>query len=190
MWYKWYRGLQTHVTAKPLPQIYHHLKNIEPQLLQLKTTAQLNRTCHIIMSSQPTESEPAILFRPSKKRKIYRQRAADDEVLASVSSPPPPPTSLSLDELISSAGVANATSLEGETEGELSIAEILRLRKKNKRGGVEFKASGQGQGQHDEDSALVPPSKEGDVEEVEVVGGIISKFARQTGAVGDVNRHM
>lgn len=71
------------------------------------------------------------------------------------------------------------------------MAEILRLRKKNKaRSGVEFKASGHVA--RDEEGELILRAEEekaGDV--VGVVGsGVPRKFAPQTGTVGDVNRHI
>lgn len=141
-----------------------------------------------------------ILFRPTKKRKIYRQRASDDEPVAAPlstsppSAPTPAPVTIpdvqSLDELISTASGPQTLRNNGEEiEGvSVSMSEILRLRKKNKRvGGVEFKASGH-VARDEAGELILRPSEEGG----EVVGstGVPRKFAPQTGTVGDVNRHM
>jgi hypothetical protein len=155
------------------------------------------------MASPPPPSGDTILFRPSKKRKIYRQRHDDDDdeplpepQAASPNTPTSPapalPNPQSIDELIASTSATLPAEAEGEElEGTpVSISEILRLRKKNKRvGGVEFRA--EGHIARDEDGELVirhaageePRPAAGD-------GGVIRKFARQTGAVGDVDKHM
>ncbi|KAG4438532.1 hypothetical protein IFR05_006006 [Cadophora sp. M221] len=146
------------------------------------------------------ESSSAPLFRPSKKRKIYRQRAtADDEPAppSSLSSPPsalpaaaPMPTAQSLDELISTARASSPQNDDISTQNEaVSMAEILRLRKKNKsRGGVEFKASGHVV--RDEEGELIVRPEEERGLDVLGASGVPRKFAPQTGTVGDVNRHM
>jgi len=110
------------------------------------------------------------LFRPNKKRKIYRQRVADeDEDTTVVQSPPPQ----SLDELIASAS-SNAQA------GALSMTEILRLRKQQKtKTGVEFRPIGT---MRDEEQRIVREKEEGK--------GPTARFAPQTGTVGDVNKHM
>ena len=141
----------------------------------------------------------APLFRPSKKRKIYRQRAtADDEPLPPTSLSPPPqavapasiPAAQSLDELISTASASSPHNDNPSTQNEaVSMAEILRLRKKNKaRGGVEFKASGHVARDEEGEFILRPDDEKG----VDALGasGVPRKFAPQTGTVGDVNRHM
>jgi len=162
------------------------------------------------MSSPPPPIESTILFRPSKKRKIYRQRPADDEPapepqLATPHSPSSPavqPNAQSIDELIAStSALASGSIPEGEElEGiPVSIAEILRQRKRNKRaGGVEFRAESGGHLAHDEDGALVVRHAPTDLEarlgeegsEFGTGSRIIRKFAPQTGTVGDVNKHM
>ncbi|PBP22380.1 hypothetical protein BUE80_DR006726 [Diplocarpon rosae] len=68
----------------------------------------------------------AILFRPSKKRKIYRQRLAQDEpdpspTAPSISSPDADPVQ-SLDELISTA---SASLPSHDEEVSVSMSEIL-----------------------------------------------------------------
>lgn len=144
------------------------------------------------LPSDPAQAD-TILFRPTKKRKIYRQRAAaDDEVEA---APPAasfanPAAAQSLDELITSASTAaaNAGVEEAENVSTVSMAEILRLRKKLKaRGGVEFKASGHVA--RDGEGELVPREDEEKVEGA-ASSRVLRTFAPQTGTVGDVNRHM
>jgi hypothetical protein len=136
------------------------------------------------MATPPPNPESTVLFRPSKKRKIYRQRATSR-------SPTPPPQSpaqlpQSLDELIAST---NNEAQEVEVEGTaVPISEILRLRKLRKSkfvGGVEFRAdSGNGNGNAEEESAVALR------EEPDGLDGVPRKFAPQTGTVGDVNKHM
>lgn len=142
------------------------------------------------------ESPSTILFRPSKKRKIYRQRAQDDEdstPATTTQASPIPQSEQSLEELITSNG--NATLESDEVEGtSVPISEILRLRKRNKRiGGVEFKVEGSRARDGDSDGTMIlrTDGEQGDEEggqEVEVGGP--RRFAPQTGTVGDVNRHM
>lgn len=64
------------------------------------------------------------------------------------------------------------------------------MRKRNKRvGGVEFTSSGSAQTTRNEDGIVVPSKAEdGEGGEQGGLGG--RKFAPQTGAVGDVNKHM
>ncbi|KAK2628073.1 hypothetical protein QTJ16_002719 [Diplocarpon rosae] len=146
------------------------------------------------MSTFPAPADPtqgdAILFRPSKKRKIYRQRLAQDEpdpspTAPSISSPDADPVQ-SLDELISTA---SASIPSQDEEVSVSMSEILRLRKKNKaRGGVEFKASGHVA--RNEEVDLVMKTDEERSEGSDARVGVQRQFAPQTGTVGDVNRHM
>ena len=123
----------------------------------------------------------AIVFRPNKKRKIYRRRAEDEDEEAAPPTTTTSPPAQSLDELIASS------AKYAEEEGTpLSMAEILRLRKSRKpKAGVEFKATGNLA--RDDEGALVMPA--------EVMGrteaaGPVKRFAPQTGAVADVNKHM
>ena len=134
----------------------------------------------------PTNPPPdTILFRPSKKRKIYRQRAADDDEAPSPPSTAVGPIPQSIDELIADAA---GEEREGTT---VSMAEILKLRKQKKRvGGVEFRATETVRG--DESSLVVrsPDVEEGDGERASKV---VRQFAPQTGIGGagmNVDRHM
>jgi hypothetical protein len=100
----------------------------------------------------------------------------------------------SLEELIASSAVAS----EGEevVGAQVSMADILSLRKLNKRiGGVEFRSENQGHVSRDGEGALVVRQKggggEGHAQEQEGgISGVPRKFAPQTGTVGDVNKHM
>jgi hypothetical protein len=134
-----------------------------------------------------TEAGDTILFRPSKKRKIYRQRSDSTEDVDQASAPASTtPVLQSLDELLAAADA------EGEVEGtQVSMAEILRLRKQRrpKIGGVEFKTSGTLV--RDDQGVLVVRGPEEVGEEGEAGGmEIVHRFAPQTGTVGDVNKHM
>src|SRR6202035_140328 len=89
----------------------------------------------------PPETAETILFRPAKKRKIYRQRALDD-----VSNPIPsnPDLTQSPDPLLAPTNTDDVSVTDEELEGtRVSIPEILRLRKlrKHRVGGVKFRAS-------------------------------------------------
>lgn len=146
------------------------------------------------MASPPSESAggDTVLFRPSKKRKIYRQRAADDpeetRPAASTASPPPQ----SLDELIASSAGSALHIQDAELEGTpVSMAEILRLRKMKQRkvGGVEFSARSTGL-LRDKDGELVRTEDGRDDSGGLGEGGVVRKFAPQTGTAGDVNKHM
>ncbi|KAF4638038.1 hypothetical protein G7Y89_g64 [Cudoniella acicularis] len=111
------------------------------------------------MAETPVSSQPPqpSLFRPSKKRKIYRARGHSPSPASEPAPLPIPTVAQSLDELIASTGEEALASTEkkdgnGEKEGEVSIAEILRLRKQaeaQRRGkvGVEFRAAGGGAGE-------------------------------------------
>ncbi|ESZ98904.1 hypothetical protein SBOR_0762 [Sclerotinia borealis F-4128] len=152
---------------------------------------------------------PIPVFRPSKKRKIYRQRNNDDEdgngieqSMPASTTPAPTliPTEQSLDELIASSSVPIKRE-EGDEEDEkeqqeaLNIAEILRLRKQRKKiGGVEFRAESkmrEGMNGEVNGDALVK-YEEKDAEDVQPDGGLsLRRFAPQMGVVGSgVDKHM
>jgi hypothetical protein len=125
----------------------------------------------------PTPTDQPILFRPGKKRKLYRQRDVS-----------PPVAAATLDELIASGGSAE----DAVDDAGVSLAEILRLRKQRRArqpGGVEFRAEGHGRdgerGEHD-GADYDEGGKGGEGE------GVVRRFAPQTGVLGkgDVDRHM
>lgn len=147
----------------------------------------------------PSAEEQAVLFRPSKKRKIYRQRANNEDAVEATQSPAPAPvqennTAQSLDELIASvsgaASMADSREMDSaEAEGvTVPMSEILRLRKKNKRmGGVEFKAFTRMRDNGGEEAGALVRAEDG----AGSTGPLVQRsFAPPTGAVGDVNKHM
>ncbi|KAB8302047.1 hypothetical protein EYC80_005499 [Monilinia laxa] len=152
--------------------------------------------------------DPVPLFRPSKKRKIYRQRNNDDEdgngIDQSISAPAPKAAPVaadqSLDELIASNSIPIKKEEEDDEpkfEGTVDMAEILRLRKQRKKiGGVEFRAEtkireGSQSDANANGDALVK-YEEKDAEEVQPEGGLsMRRFAPQMGVVGSsVDKHM
>lgn len=135
-----------------------------------------------------------ILFRPSKKRKIYRQRALHED--PSTTSPltaaegPANPTPTTI--------VADDTSREQEDleSTRVPISEIQRLRRlhKHRVGGVEFRATSSNlQSDDTQEGALVPHGEsraEGSLDGLQPAGGVVNRFAKQTGMLGDVDKHM
>ncbi|KAH8815040.1 hypothetical protein F5884DRAFT_851542 [Xylogone sp. PMI_703] len=140
-----------------------------------------------------------IFHRPNKKRKIYRRQHSDEDV-ESASLVPSEPQPQSLDELIASSSAPKSAhsgedSLDEYGEkGKVSMAELLRLRKlrKQRAGGVEFRADGVGR-----HGLMQIEEADGDGNGIEPRNGdaipavaAVRKFAPQTGTVGDVNKHM
>ena len=100
----------------------------------------------------PTGHSPTdipVLFRQSKKRKLYRQRETSPPAAPPPSADHAPAIVQTLDELVAS-GAADAEAEPEADEGVgASLAEILRLRKqqrKTTKSGVEFRAEGYGKG--------------------------------------------
>ncbi|KAK0656074.1 hepatocellular carcinoma-associated antigen 59-domain-containing protein [Cercophora newfieldiana] len=134
------------------------------------------------------EAEPApVLFRPGKKRKLYRHRPEEDESTnaedASNSVPPLAATS--------------GAQADNDDSEERSVADALRLRnaRKHRTGGVAFRAGpssnadGSAMANENPDRSMVlHDSADGDSA---ILGGITQRFAPQTGLVGElVNKHM
>lgn len=145
----------------------------------------------------PPEAAETVLFRPSKKRKIYRQRALDDVPDPPPSPPGPPGLSETPEPIPASVPTETASRTDEELEStRVSISEILRLRKlrKHRVGGVEFRASTtNGRGDDTQDGALVlhENSRQDDLKvDLPQEVGVVRKFAKQTGMVGDVDKHM
>ena len=121
-----------------------------------------------------TDEATAIpLFRPTKRRKVFRQRDSSTEACTEPSA-----TAQSLDELILSA--SNPSS-------ELSVADIVRQRKilQRKRGGIEFSTPKPAKSTSErqiEQTTSVPVNNDN-----EAVGG---RFAPQTGQVAVNDKHM
>jgi hypothetical protein len=152
---------------------------------------------------EPVTSHPptadAVVFRPSKKRKIYRQRGSSPSASPALDPSSNSPYAQTLDSLIAQPMV-NEEQLK-ETEGTSpSITEVLRLQKarfKQRAGGVEFRAVPSSSRQESteidalnlhEDECIGGNGKE-DVDTTGV-GEVVRRFAKQTGMVGDVDKHM
>jgi hypothetical protein len=141
------------------------------------------------------DTPPQVVFRPGKKRKMYRQRAEEPESATSSTETPTEAAAVA-------SSSAPATPAERvEDEEELSVAEVLRLRnsRKHKHGGVGFRAGPLGldgdreASEENTEQGLVlhgnPDAQQG--AEAAVIGGMSKRFAPQTGLVGElVNKHM
>jgi len=132
-------------------------------------------------ADNPEAMAPSVMFRPSKKRKIYRQRAEGDDLPHSTE-----PTALR-----PAPAAETATS---EDEKGLSVAEALRLRslRKGRLRGVEFRADdgsrAEAAPENPEQSLVLHDAA---ASEVDSSGGMSRRFAPQTGMVGElVNKHM
>lgn len=139
-----------------------------------------------------------IHFRPSKKRKVYRQRDTDADAETNdhplpISQPSAAPA---LVETSASPAPPASDDVDAETS-QLPMAEILRLRKlrKQRLGGVEFRAEQAGVSKgaaaapahHEVEST---EGKELELKEDNAPTGGIRRFAPQTGVGGGVDRHM
>lgn len=127
--------------------------------------------------------EQQVVFRPSKKRRQFRQRI--DESDDATNRAPAPPTSSTHGTTVRDADKDNDSL---ETEG-LSVAEALRLRnaRKSRPKGVEFRPEVQ-----QEQAIAEPPSHapNDDVNEALELG-MSRRFAPPVGLVGElVNKHM
>ena len=145
----------------------------------------------------PTGHSPTdipVLFRQSKKRKLYRQRETSPPAAPPPSADPAPAIAQTLDELVASGAADAEAEAEADEGAGASLAEILRLRKqqrKTTKSGVEFRAEGYGKGEGSL-GELREEGREGEEGGEEVVRGVVRRFAPQTGVVGkgDVDRHM
>lgn len=145
-------------------------------------------------AASPPEITEAVLFRPAKKRKIYRQRAFDDGPHST--SPPLGPIE-TIDPIPGPVMLQNASPADGELEStHNSMSEILRLRKlrKHRVNGVEFRDCIMKAREEDgQDGTLVLQESSKIAErgsELPQGVGVARRFARQTGMVGDVDKHM
>ncbi|KAK4042066.1 hepatocellular carcinoma-associated antigen 59-domain-containing protein [Parachaetomium inaequale] len=146
-----------------------------------------------------TDAVPQVVFRPGKKRKIYRQRLEEPDSTASNGGTP-----TEADSAAPSSTPTTTAERDDDDEQGLSVAEVLRLRnsRKHKHGGVGFRAGPSGVGDDDRAAAATEQNTErglvlhGNADaqqgaEAAVIGGISKRFAPQTGMVGElVNRHM
>jgi len=154
---------------------------------------------------EPEAAAVAALFRPVKKRKIFRHRSEDVDEASNNNNTANPSTS-GPEPLAATPPVAHNKSDDDEADQAHTVASALRLRQNRARlrgGGVAFRAgpSGvqewgieeysknteQGMVLHNGDAA----GPEEDDEDSVILGGINRRFAPQTGLVGElVNRHM
>lgn len=136
-----------------------------------------------------------LLFRPSKKRKVYRHRADDEEdhlggveSIDIVSSQP--------GSRVSAASIASPPTSHDVSDlasTHVSMSEILRLRKAHKTrfGGVEFRNSVPGTRQTSDISLVISEPVQDDIGTDEAPTTVpVRRFATQTGTVGDVDKHM
>ncbi len=141
------------------------------------------------------EAAPQVVFRPGKKRKIYRQRAEEPESTLSNGETPTQASPTT-----STSAFATPTGPDEDAAG-LTVAEALRLRnlRKHKHGGVGFRAGPSGLGgdraggeENSEMGLVLHGNSDAQLgAETAVIGGISKRFAPQTGMVGElVNRHM
>lgn len=138
-------------------------------------------------STATKNPEPQVVFRPSKRRKQFRQRAGESDT--QTDEPTSQTNTPNLTTEIS-AGKDKEREDDGtsETEG-LSVTEVLRLRnaRKSKLKGVEFRPEAPLK-----DGAFaepIPVPKDEVAEALEL--GMSRRFAPQAGLVGElVNKHM
>lgn len=135
--------------------------------------------------------EPQVVFRPSKKRKQFRQRAEDNA--------PPPEDATGQAAGAASSRPAQDSSLKlhhgnddaASETGDLSVAEVLRLRnaRKSRPKGVEFRPEGAPKDETPAEAALLPGDDAQNSDATEL--GMSRRFAPQAGLVGElVNKHM
>jgi hypothetical protein len=142
------------------------------------------------METEPTLPDGAetILFRPSKKRKVYRQRAVEDDDVEK-------PLEAARTDVPSSVPRTQdrGSSPEEDLEGtRVSVTEILRLRKlrKHRVGGVEFRAVPPASRTEDPDAGALVLHEETQAPEGLSTTSAIKRFAPQTGVTGSVDKHM
>ncbi|KAK0754122.1 hypothetical protein B0T18DRAFT_442561 [Schizothecium vesticola] len=147
------------------------------------------------------ELEPAaiavpILFRPAKRRKIFRHQRTEDAAAdeQSTSTPEAPPTTTS----------ADPPPSDDDADEEAHIARLRHAARKRRGGGVAFRASGPSGAEessintersmvlHRDSNGQQQDEDDADADEDSLIlGGINRRFAPQTGLVGElVNRHM
>ncbi|KAK4233592.1 hepatocellular carcinoma-associated antigen 59-domain-containing protein [Achaetomium macrosporum] len=150
-----------------------------------------------------SEGLPQVIFRPGKKRKMYRQRAEAPDERTSGSEQGNGKGGTATEDSAAAQNAAHAVSPAEEKDDEqgLSVAEVLRLRnsRKHKHSGVGFRAGPSSladsrvTSEENTEHSLVlhgnTDAQQG--AELAVTGGISKRFAPQTGLVGDVvNKHM
>ncbi len=144
------------------------------------------------MDTEP--SEPQVLFRPGKKRKIYRHRTDGAEGQGDLNGSAGETSEAGADTKAKISDDDEDTSAAGTA---LSVAEALRLRNARRRrlGGVEFRREDVPRtdflGENSETSLAL---RDGEVDTnpgAEAAMSISTRFAPETGLIGElVNKHM
>lgn len=194
--YTCYLILPYHKVPYPTFSIDIGIRFSRPQLPS--TPARMVNT-NVSRSSEPQMSPPVqdtLLFRPSKKRKLYRQRVDVDEqaslgAVESLDAAYLQPHSNASVTSVASLPVSPAISDVESTH--VSMSEILRLRKARKPriGGVEFRNSAPGNRETTHSLVIISGPVHDDVVADEPQTTVpVGRFATQTGTVGDVNKHM
>lgn len=132
--------------------------------------------------------EPQVIFRPSKRRKQFRQRAEEDDNTKGDDATSQTVAPSSTAESVDVNGKEPQDDKNSETEG-LSVVEVLRLRnaRRSKLKGVEFRP----EGPHKDEAVAGPSSATKDDVNEALELGMSRRFAPQAGLVGElVNRHM
>lgn len=144
-------------------------------------------------TSSPHDAEPAaVRFRPSKKRKTYRQRRPDARDRAGLS--PAPDAEPTDDGQVDEVADAGGAAMDGDDDGsDARQPAAVRLRCDPRRGarfrGLGFAAQSRPDAGALAVGALVARAPDADDERA--LGGIADRFMHQTGLVADPDdRHM
>ena len=131
-----------------------------------------------VMDSQPPDPTSNLIIRPSKRRKVYRQRDAGEDLEV------PPEIHISSNPQQVDLDVAQVYPDELGT----SITNILKTRKsaKARKKGIEF-SNTVGSKQNPSAISNELESRDGTLEDIAT---IVNRFAPQTGQVADVDQHM
>jgi hypothetical protein len=150
----------------------------------------------LVATSNP---EPPVVFRSTKKRKAYRQRAEDLDTAPSTS------ITETNGDVVDALGPSKQDSQPPENveKDSLSVAEALRLRnaRRSKLNGVGYKSNqgplsaasdDQGNGEDDRSLVVRNATDEGQPPQAEAAPVAVAKrFSAQTGYSGElVNKHM
>lgn len=168
----------------------NHLHNFkqQPQL----SIHPSQRLCAMDTSAPTENSEPQVLFRPNKKRKQFRQRAAelgDSTTTLDNSSATVTATTTTASPATTLQALTTLDDDDDQPEG-LSVAKALRLRNKTRlKGGVEFRPEHATSDTYDEPLTTTDLVAK-DQDPIEAFG-VSRRFAPQQALVGEiVNKHM
>jgi hypothetical protein len=131
-------------------------------------------------SPRADSSEPKIVFRATKKRKTYRQRG-DDEADGAETT------------VTASSHRVAKHSADGEDDEGISVSEVLKLRnaRKVRSRGLEIRADHGPRPENAEQALVLRDESSVGGQVVPVTASVPSRFAPQTGLVGEIfNKHM